>query len=134
MDFLFYLLIVNVLNSYSLVSVGLYLDLLYPLASFEACLSMHPFLTLVHNASFDTEIDLPAIGDIRNLSFGDVVRLLKQALDFLVGTGENDSVESCSGGLLGKELFGENVFTYKIRKYFLASFPLSCALIKTCLM
>jgi hypothetical protein len=60
------------------------------------------------------EIDLPEIGDIRNLSFADVVRLLKQALEFLVGGEEEDSATSCSGGLLGKEFFGENVFTYQI--------------------
>ena len=61
------------------------------------------------------DIDLPDIGDIRNLSFGDVVRLLKQALEFLVGDPEEgNSVESCSGGLLGKELFGVNIFAYKI--------------------
>ena len=63
--------------------------------------------------SFD--IDLPNIGDIKNLSFGEVVKLLQTALEFLVGDpDEGDTVESCSGGLLGKEIFGKNVFTYKI--------------------
>ena len=61
------------------------------------------------------DIDLPNIGDIKNLSFGEVVKLLKQALEFLVGDPEEgDTVESCSGGLLGKEIFGKNIFTYKI--------------------
>jgi hypothetical protein len=51
------------------------------------------------------DIDLPHIGDIGSLSFGDAVNLLKQALDFLVGDeDEGHSVESCSGGLLGKQV------------------------------
>ena len=61
------------------------------------------------------DIDLPNIGDIKNLSFGEVIKLLKQALEFLVGDPEEgNTVESCSGGLLGKEIFGKNIFTYKI--------------------
>ena len=51
------------------------------------------------------DIDLPNIGDIGNLSFGDVVRLLKLSLEFLVGDpDQGQTVESCSGGLLGKEV------------------------------
>lgn len=51
------------------------------------------------------DIDIPSIGDIGNLSFGNVINLLKQALDFLVGDeDEGHSVESCSGGLLGKKV------------------------------
>ena len=61
------------------------------------------------------DIDLPNIGDIGNLSFGDVVNLLQLALEFLVGDpDQGDSVESCSGGLLGKEMFGRAVFAEKI--------------------
>jgi hypothetical protein len=61
------------------------------------------------------DIDLPNIGDIGNLSFGDVVILLQMALEFLVGDpDQGDSVESCSGGLLGKEMFGRAVFAEKI--------------------
>lgn len=56
------------------------------------------------------DIDLPNIRDIKKLSFGEIVKLLQQALEFLVGDSENgDTVESCSGGLLGNP-----VFTYKI--------------------
>ena len=56
------------------------------------------------------DIDLPNIGDIKKLSFGEIVKLLQQALEFLVGDSESgDTVESCSGGLLGYP-----VFTYKI--------------------
>lgn len=33
-----------------------------------------------------------------------MVELLQTALGFLIGTAEGDSVESCSGGLLGKEV------------------------------
>jgi hypothetical protein len=40
--------------------------------------------------------------------------MIQSALGFLVGEEEGDTVESCSGGLLGKEVFGENIFTYKI--------------------
>ena len=56
------------------------------------------------------EIDFPLIGKIKNLSFGEIVKLLQKALIFLVGDrNSGDSVESCSGGLLGKEIFGLNV-------------------------
>lgn len=41
-------------------------------------------------------------------------KLHQSSLGFLIGEEEGDSVESCSGGLLGTELFGENIFTYKI--------------------
>ena len=44
-----------------------------------------------------------------------MVSLLQLALEFLVGDPEDgNTVESCSAGLLGKELFGRNVFTTKI--------------------
>ena len=57
---------------------------------------------------------IKSFGDLRNLSLNDVIRLLQQALGLLVGEDENDTVESCSGGLLGKEIGGTNVFTKKI--------------------
>lgn len=59
-------------------------------------------------------VDLPSVGNIRNLSFTDVVELLQLALEFLVGDTEVDSVESCSGGLLGLEVDNEPIFTYKL--------------------
>ena len=34
--------------------------------------------------------------------------------NFLVGSEEGDSVDSCTGGLLGKESFGETVLLYEI--------------------
>lgn len=40
--------------------------------------------------------------------------MIQSALGFLIGEEEGDTVESCSGGLLGKELFDQNIFTYKI--------------------
>lgn len=49
-------------------------------------------------------VDLPNIGDLGSLSFADIVALLDVAMDMLVGDGDDDSVESCSGGLLGKEV------------------------------
>ncbi len=54
---------------------------------------------------FVLDINLPNFGDLRNLSFGDVINLLRQALELLVGPAEADTVESCSGGLLGKDIF-----------------------------
>lgn len=55
------------------------------------------------------EVDIPSIGDLRNLSFKDVINLLQIALEFLVGPDEGDTVGSCTGGLLGTEIFGEPV-------------------------
>lgn len=60
------------------------------------------------------DIDLPDIGDLGNITFAEVIELLQLALEFLVGSEEGDSVESCSGGLLGKEFFGKKVFLFKI--------------------
>ena len=40
--------------------------------------------------------------------------MIQSSLGFLIGEEEGDTVDSCSGGLLGKEIFGENIFTYKI--------------------
>jgi hypothetical protein len=65
--------------------------------------------------NIDIDINLSNIGDVKNLSFGEVVNVLKLALEFLVGDAdEGHTVDSCSGGLLGREIFGRNVFTYKI--------------------
>lgn len=55
------------------------------------------------------DVNLPKFGDLRNPSFGDLIKLLNQALELLVGPEEADTVESCSGGLLGHD-----VFTYKV--------------------
>lgn len=61
------------------------------------------------------DLDLPNFGDLRNLRFKDVVKLLLQAMEFLVGPDVNgESVERCDGGLLGKQFFGANVFTTKL--------------------
>lgn len=54
---------------------------------------------------FVLDVNLPNFGDLRNLSFRDVIKLLEQAMELLVGSAEADTVESCSGGLLGKEIF-----------------------------
>ena len=61
------------------------------------------------------DIDFPNFGDIKNLSFGDIIKFMNLVLEFLIGDRDaGDSVETCSGGLLGKSIFGVNVFTYKI--------------------
>lgn len=54
---------------------------------------------------FEMDVNLPSFGDLRNLSVGDVINLLQQALELLVGSEEADTVESCSGGLLGVDIF-----------------------------
>ncbi len=54
---------------------------------------------------FEMNVNVPSFGDLRNLSVGDVINLLQQALELLVGSEEGDTVESCSGGLLGVDIF-----------------------------
>ena len=54
----------------------------------------------------DIRLDIPSIGDLGNLTFKDVINLLQQFLGFLIGEEEGDSVDTCSGGLLGKEIDG----------------------------
>ena len=66
----------------------------------------------VPNISF--EVDLPNIGGVRNLSFAQVVELLAQVLEFLIGAGADDTPTSCSGGLLGKEIGDQPVFSYQV--------------------
>lgn len=51
---------------------------------------------------------------LKNLSFENVIDLLKLGLELLVGGEEGDTVESCTGGILGKEFFGRPIFTVKI--------------------
>jgi hypothetical protein len=63
--------------------------------------------------SFNVKVDLPTIGNVKDLSFSDVVDILSLALDFLVGENGGD-VQSCSGGLLGTEINNEKVFQFQI--------------------
>lgn len=62
------------------------------------------------------EMDFPTLptGCLNDLSFEDIVGVLDLLLEFLVGDEEGDTVESCSGGLLGKEVLGTNVFVKKL--------------------
>jgi hypothetical protein len=62
---------------------------------------------------FNVTVDLPTIGNVKDLSFSDVVDILSLALDFLVGEDGGD-VKSCSGGLLGTEINNEKVFQFQI--------------------
>ena len=62
----------------------------------------------------DFEVEIDGIGDVRNLTFKQVIAILGEALEWLIGSSEDDSIESCSGGLLGKEIDGVNVFTYQL--------------------
>ena len=56
------------------------------------------------NSSPPVMLDIDLLASIRDLSFADVVNSLSKAVKFVVGDGESQSVESCSGGLLGKDL------------------------------
>jgi hypothetical protein len=59
-------------------------------------------------------VDMGNFGDAKHLSFRDIVNILVQSMELLVGGGPDDAVDSCSGGLLGRKIFGVNVFTYQI--------------------
>ncbi len=51
------------------------------------------------------DVNIEGIGDVRKLTFKQVVAILADVLEFLVGSGEDDGVDSCSGGLLGQDAF-----------------------------
>ena len=55
-------------------------------------------------------VNLPSIGDIRFLTYDDVVTCMDFTKQFLVGDG---TIESCSGGLLDFEINGKNAFFEK---------------------
>jgi hypothetical protein len=60
------------------------------------------------------EVDLPDIGGLRNLSLQDVVELLGQVLEFLIGAEADQTPTSCSGGLLGMKIADQAVFSYQV--------------------
>ena len=64
---------------------------------------------IIPKPEFVVDVNLPKFGDLRNLSFRDVIDLLNQALELLVGSEEADTVESCSGGLLGSDFFTQKI-------------------------
>jgi hypothetical protein len=66
-------------------------------------------LGVIPRPKFALDVDLPNFGDLRNLSFGDLINLLNQALELLVGSEEADTVESCTGGLLGGDFFAQKI-------------------------
>ncbi|GAX18396.1 hypothetical protein FisN_2Lh003 [Fistulifera solaris] len=51
------------------------------------------------------DVNIEGIGDVRKLTFRQVVAILADVLEFLVGSNEDDGVDSCSGGLLGQDAF-----------------------------
>ncbi len=53
----------------------------------------------------DFEVNIERIGDVRKLTFRQVVDILGDVLEFLVGSNDDDQVDSCSGGLLGQDAF-----------------------------
>ncbi|CAB9505197.1 Kringle domain [Seminavis robusta] len=57
------------------------------------------------------DVDLPNVGDVRFITYKDVVSCMSLTQTFLVGDG---SVESCSDGLLNFDLLGKNPFFEKI--------------------
>jgi len=71
---------------------------------------------LVNKPKFNVEVHLPTIGNIKDMSFEDIVGLMEKSLEFLVGDEEDkaEALKSCSGGLLGKEIAGEKIFLYPI--------------------
>lgn len=61
--------------------------------------------------NFNIATDFPKLGDMKNLSFDNIIQMLEFALEMLVGNEDDgDSVETCSGGLLGTEIAGAAVF------------------------
>ena len=63
----------------------------------------------------DFDIELPEIGNIGELSFGNIVNLLQMALAFLVGNPDDGhTIETCTGGILGKRILGKAIFSEKI--------------------
>ena len=64
---------------------------------------------IIPKPEFVVDVNLPNFGDLRNLSFRDVIDLLNQALELLVGSEQADTVESCSGGLLGSDFFAQKI-------------------------
>ena len=76
----------------------------------RGCVRIFRFLTTYAVA----QVDLPQIGNLRNLTFKDVIELLQMAIEFLIGDEDGDSVETCSGGLLGLEVLGKPIFVYRL--------------------
>ena len=75
------------------------------------------------------EVDLPRIGGLRNLEFRDIIELLGQVLEFLVGAEVDQTPQSCSGGLLGMEIAGQAVFSYQVPSKWSALLCRFCTLI-----
>jgi hypothetical protein len=66
----------------------------------------------INMPTFNLTVEIEGIGNVKDLSFRDVVKILSYALGVLVGE-EGSDVEDCSGGLLGKEVFGVKAFQYQ---------------------
>jgi hypothetical protein len=62
---------------------------------------------------FNLTAGIEGIGNVKDLSFADVVKILAYALGVLVGESGSD-VEDCKDGLLGKEVFGVKAFQYQL--------------------
>jgi len=80
------------------------------------------FITSSGAPNITFEVDLDGIGDVRFLTYDDVVSCMSLTKEFLVGEG---TVETCSGGLLDFSLNGTNVFFEKIPSKFPARLCLS---------
>jgi hypothetical protein len=80
-------------------------------------------VNFTHTSAPDIKFDvaLPGIGDVRFLTYHNVVSCLSITQQFLVGDG---TVETCSGGILDFELFGKNVFYEKIPSKIFSRFAL----------
>jgi hypothetical protein len=117
-------------------TVGAHVSAAPPFSGLEVSASgvLSPFIldlanlneTRTQRPTFDLMINLPDIGDVKNLRFSDVVDLLDLALEFLIGEG---SVESCSDGLLGTKIGDERVFLATIPGMYNAVPVLGCCIL-----
>ena len=67
-----------------------------------------------HIPEIDIDFYFPGIGDVTKMSAVHIVKAFLLFKDFLIGSERNDSVEKCSGGLLGAEISGQPVFGYQL--------------------
>lgn len=62
----------------------------------------------------DMEVDIEGLGDLKFLSFDNIIDLLVDAMVFLIGDpADGHDLDSCSGGVLGTGLLGSKIFQYK---------------------
>ena len=60
------------------------------------------------------DVNLPGMINLPDLNVSNVVDALETSLGVFLGDGEDDTVESCSGGILGLAIGGRSIFNYQI--------------------